>query len=112
MEEEDREQEGNVEPRMARSTAGAEGGAGTGAAHEDGGERVGQEEEEAEGERDDEVVEEPDEETLAKMSSREQRLFKIRLMMNKVCVLLCVVKGALGCSSCSEACWFTGEVME
>ncbi|CAM9916693.1 unnamed protein product [Ascophyllum nodosum] len=46
----------------------------------EGGEGVRDEEGEAEEEQ---IVEEPDEETLAKMSSKEQRLFKIRLMMNK-----------------------------
>eukprot|EP00903_Cladosiphon_okamuranus_P010253 g9708.t1 len=34
-------------------------------------------------EEEEEVLEEPDEETLGKMSSMEQRLFKIRLKMNK-----------------------------
>lgn len=50
-------------------------------------EEVQQEEEEEE----EEVLEEPDEETLGKMSSMEQRLFKIRLKMNKVpfCRLVC-----------------------
>lgn len=41
---------------------------------------VQQEEEEEE----EEALEEPDEETLGKMTSMEQRLFKIRLKMNKV----------------------------
>lgn len=79
VEEEDREQEGNEESRKVRSTAGVEGGAG--AADEDVVGEKGSQEEEVEEERD---GEEPDEETLAKMSSKEQRLFKIRLMMNKV----------------------------
>lgn len=39
---------------------------------------------EEEEEEEEEVLEEPDEETLGKMSSMEQRLFKIRLKMNKV----------------------------
>lgn len=46
-----------------------------------------QQEEEAvavEEEEEEEALEEPDEETLGKMSSMEQRLFKVRLKMNKV----------------------------
>ncbi|CAM9812431.1 unnamed protein product [Ectocarpus sp. 6 AP-2014] len=45
-------------------------------------ESVAQKEEEEE-EEEEEVLEEPDEATLGKMSSVEQRLFKIRLKMNK-----------------------------
>ncbi|CAM9695778.1 unnamed protein product, partial [Hapterophycus canaliculatus] len=40
-------------------------------------------EEEEEEEEEEEALEEPDEETLGRMSSMEQRLFKIRLKMNK-----------------------------
>ena len=58
----------------------------------EGGEGVRDEEGEAEEEQ---IVEEPDEETLAKMSSKEQRLFKIRLMMNKVWVASGVLGGVL-----------------
>lgn len=53
--------------------------AGQGKKQEEEEDLVAEEEEEEE-----EVFEEPDEETLGKMSSMEQRLFKIRLKMNKV----------------------------
>ncbi|CAM9475166.1 unnamed protein product [Scytosiphon promiscuus] len=75
---------------VSNSMGQAEGAAGgvTGANTEEAGRNKGKEEEaeqvqEEEEEEEEEVLEEPDEETLGKMSSMEQRLFKIRLKMNK-----------------------------
>lgn len=73
-------------------SAGQAGGAGAVREGGDGGAAAagqGKEQEEAvvEEEEEEEVLEEPDEDALGKMSSVEQRLFKIRLKMNKVWLL-------------------------
>lgn len=47
-----------------------------------------------------EVMEETDEETMGKMSSMEQRLFKIRLKMNKVVLVCYVFNGVVSCCVC------------
>lgn len=104
MVEEDDQADGAVGSSANANSVGAGGarkggdGAGAGGAAAAG--RDKKQEEEAvveEEEEEEEVLEEPDEEALGKMSSMEQRLFKIRLKMNKVCcVCVCVASVRLG----------------
>lgn len=81
------EQAGEVSNKTGQEggSAGEGGAAGRGKSNEekefDQGEAAAAAEEE---EEEEEAIEEPDEEALGQMSSVEQRLFKIRLKMNKV----------------------------
>lgn len=89
----DENQEGDGIGQSSSSPATAGDGSGNAAAGERGGAlgdedtegRSGGKKQQEEDEEEEEVeLEEPDEEALGKMSALEQRLFKVRLKMNKV----------------------------